>query len=114
MALAVSVILAFFLPRPWNFLIVLGGLLIETVELTWGLRLAKRWRAQTGAEAMIGETATVVAACRPLGQVRIAGELWAARCEAGAEVGETVRITGLEQLTLTVVPAEAEAPAAGS
>ena len=55
MALTVAIILALFAPWPWNLIAILTGLGIETVELTWGLRLARRWRPQTGAEAMIGD-----------------------------------------------------------
>jgi hypothetical protein len=73
MALTVAIILAFFAPWPWNLVAVLVGLGIETVEITWGLRLARRWRPQTGAEAMIGQTAEVVAPCHPDGQVRVRG-----------------------------------------
>lgn len=102
MALTVAIVLAFFAPWPWNLVAVLCGLAIETVELTWGLRLARRWRPQTGAEAMIGLTAEVVAPCRPTGQVRVQGELWEARCPAGADVGEKVLIEAIEGLTLVV------------
>src|SRR5690349_23894084 len=103
MALLVAIIVAFvFLPWPWNLLAILGGAAIEVGELTWGLRLARRWRPRAGAEAMIGEAAEVVAACRPLGQVRVRGELWQARCEEGAGVGETVRIDAIDGLTLVV------------
>jgi membrane protein implicated in regulation of membrane protease activity len=103
MALTVAVLLAlFFAPWPWNLVVVLAGLGIEAVELTWGLRLARRWRPQTGAEAMIGRTAEVVAPCRPIGQVRVHGELWEARCAEGADVGEAVRIERIEGLTLVV------------
>ncbi len=105
MALTVAIVLALlFFPWPWNLLVILGGLAIETGELAWGLRLARRWRPTTGAEAMIGQEAEVVAACRPDGQVRIAGELWQARCAAGAGVGERVRIERLDGLTLVVSP----------
>jgi membrane-bound ClpP family serine protease len=45
-----------------------------------GLRLARRSRPQTGAEAMIGMPAEVVSTCRPTGQVRANGELWEATC----------------------------------
>jgi membrane protein implicated in regulation of membrane protease activity len=51
---------------------------------------------------MIGEEAQVVAACRPLGEVRVQGELWRARCDEGADPGETVRIETIEGLTLVV------------
>ena len=102
MALTVAIILAFLAPWPWNLVAVLTGLGIETVELTWGLRLARRWRPQTGAEAMIGKNAEVVAPCRPTGTVRVEGELWEAYCAEGAGTGETVRIERLDGLTLVV------------
>jgi membrane-bound serine protease (ClpP class) len=103
-ALALAIVLAvIFLGWPWNLLAILGGLAVETVELTWGLSLARRWKPKTGAEAMIGEEAEVVVACRPLGDVRVQGELWSARCAEGADVGETVLIERLDGLTLVVV-----------
>ena len=104
MALAIALVLALvFLPWPWNLVVILGGLAFETVELTWGLSLARRWKPKTGAEAMIGQEAEVVAACRPLGEVRVQGELWQARCDEGADVGEAVRIERIDGLTLVVV-----------
>jgi membrane protein implicated in regulation of membrane protease activity len=32
----------------------------------------------------------------------VEGELWRARCEAGADVGESVRVVSVEELTLEV------------
>jgi membrane-bound serine protease (ClpP class) len=107
MALLISIVLAFFVPYPWNILVVIGGASIEVLEVIWGRRLAKRWRPQTGAEAMIGERAEVVTACRPTGQVRINGELWEATCVAGADAGEETVVQAIEGLTLIVVPAPA-------
>jgi membrane-bound serine protease (ClpP class) len=104
MALTVAIILAFFAPWPWNLIAVVSGVAIEAIELTWGLRLARRWRPQTGAEAMVGQLAEVVARCRPTGQVRVHGELWEARCAEGADVGQKVRIEALDGLTLVVAP----------
>jgi membrane-bound serine protease (ClpP class) len=107
MALTIAILLALFvLPWPFNLVAILGGLAIEAGELTWGLRLARRWRPQTGAESMIGQVAEVVAPCHPTGQVRVVGELWEARCDEGADVGECVRIERLEGLTLVVSPVE--------
>lgn len=99
LAIVLSVLL---IPSPWNVVVVACGAVVEVGEVIWGLRLARRWRPKTGPEVMIGETADVVIRCQPVGQVRVRGELWKATCLAGAEVGETVRITGLEDLTLTV------------
>jgi membrane protein implicated in regulation of membrane protease activity len=102
--LTVAIILFLFLPHPAD-LVVLGlGVIGEVGEIVWGRRLAKRWRPKTGPEAMIGTVAEVVEPCRPVGQVRVHGELWEARCAAGAEVGASVWITALEGLTLTVSP----------
>jgi membrane protein implicated in regulation of membrane protease activity len=48
--------------------------------------------------------------------VRISGEIWAARCSAGADVGEEVRVVGRDGLTLLVEQApieNADAPSSG-
>jgi membrane protein implicated in regulation of membrane protease activity len=34
--------------------------------------------------------------------VHLSGELWQARCDEGADVGETVRVESLDGLTLIV------------
>jgi membrane protein implicated in regulation of membrane protease activity len=36
--------------------------------------------------------------------VRVNGELWAARCSEGASRGDTVRVEGVDGLTLVVAP----------
>jgi membrane protein implicated in regulation of membrane protease activity len=100
------VLSALFIPWPWNVAVVLCGAIVEVGEVIWGRRLARRWRPKTGPETMVGETAQVVALCRPSGQVRVHGELWAASCAAGAEVGDAVRITDIENLKLIVEPVE--------
>ena len=107
MVLTLAIILALVLPYPANLVVLVLGAAGEVGEIVWGRRLAKRWRPKVGAETMIGQTAEVVEPCRPVGQVRVHGELWEARCAAGAAVGDTVRITALEGLTLTVAPVSA-------
>jgi len=102
MVLILAIILALVLPYPANLVVLVVGAVGEVGEIVWGRRLAKRWRPKVGAETMIGQTAEVVEPCGPVGQVRLHGELWEARCAAGAAVGESVRITALEGLTLTV------------
>lgn len=112
MVLLLTIVLAFFVPWPWNLLVLFGGVLLEIGEVIWGLRLARRWRPKTGREAMIGMRAEVVSPCRPKGNVRVSGELWEATCAAGADVGDTVTIKRIEGLNLIVAPAEEEALAA--
>ena len=107
MVLLISILLAFFVPYPWNVLVVFAGVCLEVLEVIWGRRLAKRWRPKTGPETMIGEHAEVGVSCRPTGQVRINGELWEATCVAGADVGEETVVQAIEGLTLIVEPAPA-------
>lgn len=105
MALVVALLLAFFvLDGPWDVLIVVGALVLEVGEIVFWFWYSKRRRVQVGAETFIGRPAVVITECRPLGQVRVDGEIWAARCDSGADVGTTVRVEGLEGLTLLARP----------
>ena len=100
-----AVLLAIFvLDPPWGVVAVGLAGVAELGETAFWIRRSKRKRARVGAEAMIGARAEVVTACRPSGQVRIAGELWQARCPDGADPGEQVRVLALEGLTLVVEP----------
>lgn len=94
----------FVLPAPWGLALVAASAAVEVAETYFWIRFSRRRRIQAGAETLIGARAVVVSSCRPAGQVRVQGELWRARCEAGAEPGETVRIVRREGLTLWVVP----------
>jgi membrane protein implicated in regulation of membrane protease activity len=102
--LIAGLVLLFLLPTPWNLIAFLAGLLLWLGEVFVIWRLVRRKQVQAGAETLVGRTATVIVACRPLGQVRLSGEseIWRARCAEGAEQGETVRVVGLDELTLLV------------
>jgi membrane-bound serine protease (ClpP class) len=100
-----AVLLALFVIRgPWGLVLVGLAAIVEIGETFFWIRLSRCRRVRAGAEALIGARAQVVSPCRPLGRVRVVGELWRARCEAGAEPGATVRIVGREGLTLLVEP----------
>lgn len=105
MGLFVAVLVAvFLLDEPWSWVAVgLGALweIGETALLVWW---SKRRRAVVGAEALVDRTAVVAADCMPEGQVRVAGELWQARCEAGASAGDEVVVREVDGLTLVVEP----------
>jgi membrane-bound serine protease (ClpP class) len=101
-----AILLAIYvLSTPWSVVVVVLAAIVEVAETGFWIWFSKRRRVQVGAETLIGATAEVAAACRPNGQVRIAGELWQARCEVGADVGERVRVLALDGLTLVVEPA---------
>ena len=104
MVLIVAIVIALFVPWPWKLLVLGAGIVAEVGEVIWGRRLARRWRPKTGAEAMIGMKAEVVSPLHPVGQVHVNGELWEARSTAGADVGDTVVVRGMEGLTLVVEP----------
>ncbi len=105
MAFLVALLLALFvLPSPWNVVALVAGAAVEGAEAWFWWWLSHRRRAVTGVEALVGAVATVTAACRPVGQVRVLGELWQAHCPEGADPGAEVEVTAIDGLTLTVRP----------
>ena len=64
---------------------------------------ALRRRTTTGMEGLIGEIGVVRTRLAPRGQVFLCGELWNAESEGEVEVGESVRVTEMNGLTLRVV-----------
>jgi membrane-bound serine protease (ClpP class) len=65
---------------------------------------AMRHPVSTGAQAMIGASAEVVADFTGKGRVRYGGELWNARSSAALRAGDLARIVKVEGLTLWVEP----------
>jgi len=102
MLIILAIALLLLLPSPWSFVgffVVFGLWLVEL--LLWN-RTVKHRRKAVGAQTLIGREAVVSAPCRPIGQVRLDGEIWAARCNAGASPGDRVRVIGRERLMLVV------------
>jgi membrane protein implicated in regulation of membrane protease activity len=96
----------FVVPDAWTVPVIAGALLLEVVETYVSLRISRRLGPpRVGPERLIGQTGRVVEACRPDGRVRVRGEVWQARCEAGADVDELVRVIGRDRLVLSVEPA---------
>jgi membrane-bound serine protease (ClpP class) len=104
MLIFLAVALLLILPSPWNLVAFLVLLPLWVLELFGWNRTTKRHRKAVGAETLIGREAVVSEPCRPVGQVRLDGEIWEARCEAGASTGDRVRVTGRQRLTLVVEP----------
>lgn len=75
---------------------------------------ARRGKVVTGERGLIGEIGIAQTALRPQGKVFVHGEIWNAFCPAGAEPGQTLRVTGIQDLTLTVEPAVAGVPVGSS
>ena len=105
MFVIVALVALLVLPSPWNFVGFAAGLVCFLGELAYWHRRVRGHRIAVGADTLIGEVGTVVSACRPDGQVRISGEIWAAQCDFGADPGEAVAVVGRRKLTLLVEPA---------
>jgi membrane protein implicated in regulation of membrane protease activity len=105
MLLVGAIALALFvLPPAWGLVVVSAAALIEVAEVGFWIRFLRRYRVQTGAEGLIGSVAEVIETCDPQGRVRLRGELWSARASSEVAVGERVRVTGVDGLTLEVEP----------
>ena len=100
--LAAILLALFVLDSPWDAVVLGAAAVVELAELSFWIRFSRRRRIQVGAETLVGGEGEVVRECRPLGQIRLDGELWEARCEQGADIGEQVRVVGRDGLTLVV------------
>jgi membrane-bound serine protease (ClpP class) len=110
-ALLGAILLAIFvLPPAWRVPVVVAGGAIEVGESFFWIWLSKQRRPSVGVETLVGAHATVVTPCRPLGQVRVQGELWGARCEEGADPGDAVTVERVDGLSLVVSRAGSPAP----
>jgi membrane protein implicated in regulation of membrane protease activity len=101
--LAIALLLV--LPSPWNVIAFLVLVPLWVLELVGWSRTVKHRKRVVGAQTLIGRDAIVIASCRPRGQVRLDGEIWEARCDGEAMVGDRVGVVGRDGLTLVVRPA---------
>jgi len=103
--LLISIALAIFVvPDGWQWPVIVGGAILEVAEtaITW--RWSRRGAPKVGVETFIGAAGRAVTECRQNGTVRVRGEIWQARCEAGADKDQRIRVRGRENLTLIVDP----------
>ena len=106
MGLVVALLLAILvLDEPWSWVVVGAGAAWEVAETVLIVRWSQRRRSVVGTEALVGRVGVVAGDCMPEGQVRVAGELWRARCAGGAAAGDEVVIREVDGLTLVVEPA---------
>ena len=86
---------------------LVGGFFVVVAGLVFRSRTR---RPMTGESGLIGETGVVKTPLRPTGRIQVHGELWFARCQTPLAIGQRVRVTAVDGLTLEVEP---EASAAG-
>lgn len=104
MALVAGLICFALLDSPLGVIALALGAVVEIGESVLWYRYLKRFRVRTGVESLPGQLGEAVTDCRPGGQVRVRGELWRALADPGVDAGATIRVTGVEGLTLSVVP----------
>lgn len=110
MILLIGIGLAVFvMPDGWGIPVVILAGILEFVETFGTWRWSQRGQAKVGPETLIGTSGRAITDCRPEGMVRVRGEDWRARCEAGVSPGHPIRVVGRDQLTLVVEPIEQEA-----
>jgi membrane-bound serine protease (ClpP class) len=80
-----------------------AGLMMLTM---WLVVRSQRGAPTTGQQDMIGRVGQVVNWSGDSGWVHVYGETWRARGATGLERGRSVRVTGVDGLTLSVEPAE--------
>lgn len=108
MVLTASIVGLFVLPSPWNVILFGLAVFFEIGEIYLWIRFLERYRVRGGAEGMLGERAVVIEACDPNGLVRVRGEVWKARAEAGSALEEGARATVLSVEGLTVAVSREE------
>lgn len=103
--LVTGVLVAIFLvPDAWTIPVIVLAVVLEATETAFTLWWSRRRPPKVGPETLIGATGRAVTPCRPDGTVRVRGEVWQARSEAGVDAGAEVRVTAREGLVLTVEP----------
>lgn len=105
MFVLIAIVLLLLLPSPWNVVGFAICLVLFLGELSFWHRKVRGQRKVVGAQTLIGARGTLVSPCRPNGQVRVGGEIWAARCDQGADRGDEVAVVGRDDLTLIVTRA---------
>jgi membrane protein implicated in regulation of membrane protease activity len=105
--IVLAIVLFLVLPSPWDVVAFAAALALGAVEVFFWWRTVRRRRIQTGAEALIGASARVTAACRPDGEVWLDGARWRARCAEGADVDDVVTVVDRDDLLVIVAQAAA-------
>jgi len=101
-----GVLLALFvLPSPWGLVAVVVGAILEIVETGLFIWWSKRRKATVGVNTLVGKRGVAIAEISPDGQVKLEGEIWRARGDAGCDAGSTVVVRSVDGLTLVVDPA---------
>ncbi len=110
LTLIALVVAVLFLSSPWNVILVATAALIDVAEtgafVWWSRRRRRLVPAAVGAETIVGRRGRALtrlggADC-PSGQVRVEGEIWAARAAETIDPGAAVTVTAVCGLEVEV------------
>jgi membrane protein implicated in regulation of membrane protease activity len=104
MLILLAFVLLIFVPTPWNLWCFAAGLVLGIGELMFWNRTMRHRQPVSGAQTLIGAEGVALSDCRPRGQVRVDGAIWAADCVEGVDAGDSVRVVARTELVLTVAP----------
>lgn len=99
-------IAVFVVPDAWTLPVVGLAVAAEVSETLFTLWWSRRAPPKVGPETLIGATGRVVEPLRPIGRVRVRGEVWRARSDEVIGQGDRIRVTARDRLTLLVEPAD--------
>lgn len=106
--LVALVVAVLFVPAPWNWLLVVGAAIVDLAEtgafVWWSRRRRRLTRPAVGIEDFVGRSGVALTPLVPDGQVRVQGEIWAARSLVPAARGAEVRVRSVDGLVLGVEP----------
>ena len=85
-----------------RFSVAAGFAFAETGLFLWW---SQRRKASVGVESLVGREGVAISDLWPEGQIRVAGEIWRARCDGACEPGTRVVVRAVDGLTLDVEPA---------
>jgi membrane protein implicated in regulation of membrane protease activity len=114
LTLVALVVAVLFLPSPWNVILVVVAAIVDLAEtgvfVWWSRRRRRLSPAAVGVESVVGSTGVALGRLAPggaeAGQVRVRGEIWAARASEPIDPGARVTVTAVDGLTVHVVPAQ--------
>ena len=79
--------------------IVSAILVIATIQIALKIRTRK---VTTGIETLIGQQGEAISSLEKHGQVKVGGEIWAAKANADIGPGDIVTVTGVDGLKIEV------------
>lgn len=103
MILVTGIIIGIFVvPDAWTVPVIAVAAVVELTETLFTFWWSHRAPPKVGPETLIGSTGRVVDALRPVGRVRVRGEVWQARGKEDMDAGTKIRVTHRDRLTLDV------------